>query len=66
LADQGARLVVAEIPDDSRLANYRAVLATSGLAGVARVDDYYRDGVALLILATPTQGISHPPFPADG
>lgn len=54
LASRGTRLVVAEVPDDPVLASRRALLARTGFAEAARVPDYYRDGVALLILVRPT------------
>lgn len=47
----GARLVIAEVPDDPVLVSGRALLTRCGFAEEARVPDYYRDGVALLILA---------------
>jgi ribosomal protein S18 acetylase RimI-like enzyme len=47
----GARLVVAEVPDDPVLASGHALLARCGFVEAARVEDYYRDGVALMILA---------------
>ena len=64
LTDHGARLVVAELADDAPLVGYRALLTASGFAEVGRVDDYYRVGVALVILAKPTT--SHQPSAADG
>lgn len=54
LADHGARLVVAELADDAALAAYGALLRTCGFSEAGRVDDYYHDGVALVILAMPT------------
>lgn len=59
LADHGARLVVAELADDAALANFRALLTASAFVEVGRVESYYRDGVALVILAKPTSAISH-------
>jgi ribosomal protein S18 acetylase RimI-like enzyme len=53
LAAHGARLVVAEIPDDPILASGSALLARCGFVEVARVPDYYRDGVALIVLQRP-------------
>ena len=47
----GARMVIAELPDDRLLAGGRALLARCGFAEVGRVPDYYRDGIALVILA---------------
>lgn len=50
LAARHARLVVAEVPDDPALAGGLALLTTCGFTEAARVADYYRDGVALLVL----------------
>lgn len=61
LAAAGARMVVAELPDDALLVSGRALLARCGFAEVARVPDYYRDGVALVVLARPTE--KHPGEP---
>jgi ribosomal protein S18 acetylase RimI-like enzyme len=47
---RGMNRVVAEVPDDPVLVSGRALLARSGFVEEARVADYYRDGVALLIL----------------
>ena len=46
----GARLVVAELPDDPAIGQLRALLASVGFEEEARVPDYYRDGVALTLL----------------
>lgn len=46
----GARLVVAELPDVAPLALARGALEASGFVEEARVPDYFRDGVALLLL----------------
>ena len=54
LADHGARLVVAELADDAPLGQYSALLRTCGFSEAGRVDDFFRDGVALVILAKPT------------
>ena len=51
LADAGARIVIAELPDDPILVSGRALLARCGFSEVGRVPDYYADGVALIILA---------------
>jgi ribosomal protein S18 acetylase RimI-like enzyme len=56
LTQAGARLVIAELPDDPILVSGRALLARCGFAEVGRVPDYYRDGVALVILARSTAG----------
>lgn len=50
LASKGARLVIAEVADDPALAPGRALLARCGFVETARVPDYYRDGVDLIIL----------------
>lgn len=46
----GARSVIAELPDDESTAAGRLVLFRSGFTEAARIADYYRDGVDLLIL----------------
>ena len=46
----GARLVVAEMPDDPALGQMRALLSSVGFDEEARVPDFYRDGVALSLL----------------
>ena len=51
LVGAGARIVIAELPDDPILVSGRALLARCGFSEVGRVPDYYADGVALLILA---------------
>ena len=47
---RGVRSIVAELPDDADWTAGRALLERCGLAVVARVADYYRDAVDLLIL----------------
>jgi len=47
---EGARLVVAELPDDPAMGQVRALLASEGFEEEARVPDFYRDGVALTLL----------------
>jgi len=49
LAEQGARNVVAELPDETAFVSGRALLERWGFAPVARVADYYSDGVDMLI-----------------
>jgi len=49
LFSRGARSVVAEIPDDAEGLAGRALIERCGLTLVARVADYYRDTVDLLI-----------------
>jgi hypothetical protein len=47
---QHARSVIVEMPDEPPFAQGRQLLARCGFAQVASVADYYRDGVALLVL----------------
>lgn len=49
-SDAGARLVVAELPDDPALGSVRAVLLRSGFREEGRVSHFFRDGVALVLL----------------
>jgi ribosomal protein S18 acetylase RimI-like enzyme len=50
LASAGARLIIAELPDEPLLSPGRALLARCGFSETARVADYFRDGVDLIIL----------------
>jgi ribosomal protein S18 acetylase RimI-like enzyme len=50
LVSTGARLIIAELPDELLLSPGRALLVRCGFAETARVADYYRDGVDLVIL----------------
>ena len=50
LRAEGARTTFAEVPDDTAVADLLALLAAAGFREEARVADFYRDGVALLIL----------------
>ncbi len=50
LAAHGMRTVVVEMPDDPLHASGRAWLDACGFAVVARVADYYRDAVDLIVL----------------
>lgn len=50
LVSGGARLVVAEVPDDPVLRPGLILLTRCGLREEARVTDFYRNGVALLLL----------------
>ena len=59
VTDAGSRLVIAEMPDDPILVSGRALLARCGFSEVGRVPDYYRDGVALVILARSTAGTAN-------
>lgn len=47
---EGARMVVAELPDDPAIGSVRALLERSGFQEEARVPDFFRDGVALSLL----------------
>ena len=46
----GARLLLAEMPDDPALGPVPAVLAQHGFREEARIPDFFRDGVALMFL----------------
>jgi hypothetical protein len=46
----GARILVAELPDDPALGAVPAVLLRNGFHEEARVPDFFRDGVALTFL----------------
>ena len=50
LADQGARFAMLELPADARLAPARALAQRTGFHEEGRVDDYVRDGIALVFL----------------
>ena len=50
LCADGARLVVAELPDDPALGSTPSVLLDDGFREEARIPDFYRDGVALVFL----------------
>ena len=50
LAARGARFVAIEIPDDRRLDGARFAAERTGFHEEARVADYVRDGVSLLLL----------------
>jgi len=47
---EGARMLVAELPDDPAIGTVRALLAAVGFHEDARVPDFFRDGVALSLL----------------
>jgi len=51
LVSRGSRLIVAELPDDPILTSGRALLARCGFFESARVADYYRDGVDLVVMS---------------
>ena len=48
LQRHSARLVTAELPEDSSVDRYRLLLQASGFVQESRVEDYYADGVSLL------------------
>jgi ribosomal protein S18 acetylase RimI-like enzyme len=50
LTEQGTRFVMIELPADSRLAGARRLAGRAGFREEGRIDNYVRDGVALLIL----------------
>lgn len=50
LLNQGARVVIVELPDDPSFDAAKAFLRHRGFSVEARVADYYRDGVDLAIL----------------
>jgi ribosomal protein S18 acetylase RimI-like enzyme len=50
LRRDGARLVVAEVPDDAATAAGRELLRRAGFREEGRIPDFHRDGVALLLL----------------
>lgn len=47
---EGGRLLIAELPDDPVMGQVRALLTSAGFEEEARVPDFYRDGVALVLL----------------
>jgi ribosomal protein S18 acetylase RimI-like enzyme len=51
LRAHGARLVVAEIPDEPSFFPGRRLLAHCGFSETGRVADYFRDGTDLVVLA---------------
>lgn len=50
LKSEGARLLIAELPDDNACEPMRKLLLESGFREESRVDDLIRDGVALTFL----------------
>ena len=50
LTSRGARFVIAEVPDEPLLHGGQALLAGCGFGEEARVADYYRDGVAMIVM----------------
>jgi ribosomal protein S18 acetylase RimI-like enzyme len=55
-AAMGARLLVAELPDDAALGPVPAVLRSTGFREEARVPDFFRDGIALSVLRRDLEG----------
>jgi len=53
LSTRGARSAIAELPDDAVVAAGHHLLARCGFSEAARIPDYYRDGVALIVLHRP-------------
>ena len=50
LSAQAVRNVIVELPDDRVVGAGRALLERCAFTEVARIPDYYRDGVALVVL----------------
>lgn len=50
LASSGARLVIAEVPDDPALRPGLLLLQRCGLGEEGRIADFHRDGIALVLL----------------
>ena len=48
LAASGARVVIAELPDDAALSDVHALLSRAGFIEEARAPDIVRDGVAIV------------------
>ena len=46
----GMRSVIVEMPDEAAFCAGHALLEKCGFASVARVADYYRDGIALVVM----------------
>ncbi|MDQ3698929.1 MAG: GNAT family N-acetyltransferase [Gemmatimonadota bacterium] len=55
LARRGVRFVLAEVPDDPRVAPGRELLFRAGFQEESRVPDLYADGVALIFLRCGTR-----------
>jgi ribosomal protein S18 acetylase RimI-like enzyme len=49
LANRRVRVVFAELPGDSHLVRYRALLISQGFLEETRIDDFYRDGIPQII-----------------
>jgi ribosomal protein S18 acetylase RimI-like enzyme len=50
LGEQGGRFVMIELPGDARLTGARRMAQRAGFHEEGRMDDYVRDGVALVLL----------------
>jgi ribosomal protein S18 acetylase RimI-like enzyme len=50
LAERGGRLVTIELPAGARLSSVRGLVERAGFREEGRIDDYVRDGVALVLL----------------
>jgi ribosomal protein S18 acetylase RimI-like enzyme len=49
LVKSGHRMIIAEIPGDSAVMRYRALLLAYGFTEETRIEDYYRDGIPQII-----------------
>jgi ribosomal protein S18 acetylase RimI-like enzyme len=49
LASRRMRVIFAEVPGDTSLLRYRALLISFGFVEETRIDDYYRDGVPQIV-----------------
>ena len=57
LDSRSARFILAELPDERpTLADYFALLRASGFREESRIPDYYRDGVALVMMRREKRG----------
>lgn len=50
LGARGASTIVVELPDEERLSGSRSLLRAQGFLEEGTVPDYYRDGIALVIM----------------
>ncbi|MEP6689820.1 MAG: GNAT family N-acetyltransferase [Gemmatimonadaceae bacterium] len=61
---RGARVAIAELPDEVNVEPMRRLLLAGGFHEESRIADYYRDGVALVFMRhdlVPRRGRSRPP-----
>lgn len=49
LASRRLRVIFAELPADPYLVRYRALLISYGFFEESRIDDYYRDGIPMIV-----------------